>query len=150
MVGLSIAVIVFNFVAFFTNRRLTKNQMAHIWTFTTSFQLLFDLYVDHKYHGYWYFTKEVDWEGLPTLTMLIPPVNIMFLNWYPFHKSLLKRFLYFVCWLIFILIYEMVTLLPEPWGYFHYGWWNLGYSALADPILLIILLSYYKWVCKLE
>jgi hypothetical protein len=43
-----------------------------------------------------------------------------------------------------------LTLLPEPWGYFHYGWWKLWHAAILDPILLLILLGFYKLICKLE
>ena len=150
MIGLLIAVILFNLIAFITNKRLTKNQIVHIWLFTISLQVIADLFIDHKYHGYWYFTQNVDWEGLPTLIMLLPPVNMMFLNWYPFNSPLLKRILYYIYWLVFMMIYEEIALLPEPWGYFNYGWWKLEYSILIDPILLIILLNYYKWICKIE
>ncbi|WP_209121216.1 hypothetical protein [Alkalihalobacillus sp. BA299] len=150
MIGLMIAVILFNSIAFITNKRLSKNQIVHIWTFTIAFQLLFDEFIDQKYQGYWYFAKGVNWESLPALTMLIPPVNVMFLNWYPFDKSLLKRILYFIFWLHLILTYEVIALLPEPWGYFNYGWWNIWLSALIDPVLLIIILKYYRWICKIE
>jgi hypothetical protein len=149
MIGLIIAVIVFNLIAFKTNKRLTNNQIVHIWTFTNFLQILVDGYVDQKFHGYWYFTKNVDWKSLPAVTMLVPPVNMIFLNWYPFNATLLKRVFYYICWLLFMLIYEVITLLPEPWGFFNYGWWNLGYSALVDPFLLILMLSYYKWICKI-
>ncbi|WP_312857299.1 hypothetical protein [Neobacillus endophyticus] len=94
MIGLIIAVILFNLIAFISNNRLTKNQIVHIWLFTVTLQLLADLFIDQKYHGY--FTKEVDWRGLPTTTMLLPPVNILFLNWYPFNSQLLKRILYYI------------------------------------------------------
>lgn len=61
-----------------------------------------------------------------------------------------KQLFYLVVFVICILIYELITLLPEPWGYFHYGWWKLWYAAIVDPILLLILLGYYKWICMLE
>ncbi|WP_299094223.1 hypothetical protein [uncultured Metabacillus sp.] len=150
MIGLIIAVILFNFIAFRTNKRLTKNQIVHIWAFTISLQGLADLFIDVKYHGYWYFTKEVVWSSLPALTVLIPPVNMIFLNYYPFGSTLFKRFMYYVYWVIFMLIYEIITLMPEPWGYFNYGWWNLWYSAFVDPFLLMFVLNYYKWICKIE
>lgn len=150
MIGLIIAVFLFNIIAFKTNKQLTKNQIVHIWSFTIILQGLADLYIDHKYQGYWYFTKDVDWASLPTLTILLPPINMMFLNWYPFNSPLLKRILYYIYWLVFMLIYEVIALLPEPWGYFNYGWWKLKYSFLVDPILLVILLNYYKWICKIE
>lgn len=150
MIGLIIAIILFNLIAFKTNKRLTANQIVHIWAFTIAFQMLFDLIVEFKFHGYWYFTKHVDWMGLLAHTVLIPPVNIMFLNWFPFEKSIRKKIIYLIFWVIGILIYETITLIPEPWGYFHYGWWKLWHAAIVDPVLLLILLGYYKWVCKLE
>lgn len=150
MLGLIISIVIFNFIAFKTNNRLTKNQILHIWTFTTAFQTVFDTYIDLKYLGYWYFTKEVDWESLLNLIFLLPPVNMMFLNWFPFKTSFLQQLRYFFYWEICILTYECITLLPEPIGYFHYGWWNLGFSAVINPLLLLILVGFYKLVVKVE
>jgi hypothetical protein len=150
MLTLIVSIIVFNFIAFKTNKRLTAIQIVSIWTFTIAFQLLFDLFVEFKYDAYWYFNKGVEWKGLLPRTVLIPPVNIMFLNWFPFNAHFFKQGTYLSCWVIGIIIYEAVTLLPEPWGYFHYEWWSLWYSAITDPILFIFLLGYYKWICKLE
>ena len=81
MGGLIISIILFNIIAFKTNNRLTKNQILHIWIFTVALQTVFDTYIDLKYSGYYYFTKEVDWESLLNLIFLVPPVNMMFLNW---------------------------------------------------------------------
>nr|WP_066053519.1 hypothetical protein [Robertmurraya korlensis] len=150
MIGLAVAIILFNFVAFRTNRRLKPNRIVHIWIFTIAFQQLFDTIIELKYYGYWYFDKEVDWAGLIPHLILIPPVNMMFLNWYPFSKKILNQATYIFIWVIAILLYEAITLLPRPWGYFQYGWWNLWLSAALDPILLLILLQYYKWICKVE
>lgn len=150
MIGLVLAIIIFNVVAFTTNKRLTKNQIVHIWVFTIAFQVLFDAYIDVEYHGYWYFDKSTSFEDLFTLTVLIPPVNIMFLNWYPFKHSILKQFVYLFVWVIAIILYELMTMLPEPWGYFHYGWWSIWHSVALDPFLLVSVLFYYKWICKIE
>lgn len=150
MIGLIIAIILFNLIAFKTNKRLTANQIVHIWAFTIAFQMLFDLIVEFKFHGYWYFYKGVDWKGLLAHTVLIPPVNMMFLNWFPFNKPISQKITYLFFWVMGILMYETITLLPEPWGFFHYGWWKLWHAAIVDPVLLLILLGYYKWVCKLE
>ncbi|MFD0825877.1 hypothetical protein ACT8ZR_09380 [Neobacillus sp. M.A.Huq-85] len=150
MIGLIIAIIIVNFIAFYTNTRLTANQIVHIWTFTIAFQMNFDFYIDMEYKGYWYFTKNADWKELPTNIMLVPPVNMIFLNFFPFQKRIIKKVIFFIVFLIGMLIYEVIALLPEPWGYFHFGWWNLGYSVILDPILLLILLGYYKWICRIE
>ncbi|MBS4219023.1 hypothetical protein KHA96_11920 [Bacillus sp. FJAT-49711] len=150
MIGMMIAIILLNFIAFKTNKRLTKNQIVHLWVFTMAFQTFFDVFVSLKYHGYWYFSNGVDWSSIPVYILLIPPVNIMFLNWYPFRQTLYRRVLYFTVWIILITLYELVTLLPEPWGYYHHGWWKLGHSILINPLLLYIVLVYYKWIRKIE
>ncbi|MCQ6275441.1 hypothetical protein JMM81_10765 [Bacillus sp. V3B] len=150
MIGLIISIILFNIIAFKTNKNLTPNQIIHIWLFTIVFQQTFDIFVDLKFGGYWYFTKDIDWEGLPAHLALIPPVNMMFLNWYPFKSTITQKVRYFSFWIIGILLYEIIVLLPEPWGYFSYGWWKFCYSVVSNPILFLILLVYYRWICKLE
>lgn len=150
MIGLLLSVFVFNLAAFNYHKNLTKNQMIHIWVFTVALQTLFDVIIDFKYHGYWYFSKAIDWKGLPATTMLVPPVNIVFLNGYPFKKDRAKKIWYIAAWLIFMLGYETLALMPEPWGYFQYGWWNLWISAVVDIVLLYILLVYFKWIRKIE
>jgi hypothetical protein len=148
LIGLILAVILFNLIAFKTNKTLSQKQIAHIWAFTIAFQLSFDLFIDLKYHAYWYFTKKIEWVGLIPHAFLVPPVNMLFLNYYPSHNSLGKQIKYFLYWEMGLLSYELMALLPKPWGYFHYGWWNLGFSAAVNPMLLIILTMYYKKFIK--
>lgn len=150
MILLYASVIVFNILAFKTVRNISINKIVHIWLFTIAFQMLWDVFIDLKYHGYWYITQGIDYIALPAYTILIPPINIMFLNWFPFKVSLIKRMFYIGIWLIFMLMYELLASLPEPWGYYRYGWWKFLYSCFFDLLLLMILLGYYKWICKLE
>jgi hypothetical protein len=150
MIGLILAIILFNAIAFTTNKRLTPNQIVHIWAFTIAFQALVDLYIAGKLDGYWYFSKAIDWESIPILTIVIPPVNMIFLNGYPFGQFLYKRVIYVFCWTIAITLYEAISSLPEPWGYFHHGWWKLWYSLSIYPFLLMIVAGYYKWIRKIE
>ncbi|MEH7072692.1 hypothetical protein [Neobacillus drentensis] len=150
MIGLLIAIILFNYLAFKKNKILTGNQTVQIWTFTIAFQVLFDIFIEFKFHGYWYFDKGIDWEGILPHVFLVPPANMIFLNWYPFKSKVINKLIYLALFTIGILIYEAIALLPAPWGYFHYGWWKLWHAAILDPILLLILLGYYKWICKLE
>jgi len=150
MIGLILAILIFNGIAWKVNKKLSRNQMVHIWFFTIAFQQTHDLIVEFKLGGYWYFNPGVDWAGLLAHTILIAPVNILFLNFFPFGKKFYKKFLYFSAWLAFIIIYEIIAALPEPYGYFHYGWWKLQYSMVEDVILLLILLGFYKYIVNLE
>ncbi|PFN76541.1 hypothetical protein COJ85_32450 [Bacillus sp. AFS076308] len=149
MVGLIIATVIFNLIALKIKKRISLNLMHHIWVFTIAFQTVFDVFVDFKYHGYWYFSKNIDWQAALAL-FLVPPVNIVFLNYFPYKKTFMKKILYITGWEIVLLLYEVIALLPAPWGYFHYGWWTLWHSLVINPILLMILLGYYKWIVKLE
>ncbi|WP_309491806.1 hypothetical protein [Paenibacillus anseongensis] len=116
-----------------------------------AFQFLFDLLIEFKLEGYWYFSKgRIDWLGFLARTVLVPPVNMMYINFYPLNGGIREKGLYIIFWSAGILTYELITLLPAPWGYFHYGWWKLGYSAIVDPILLFILLMYFKLICSIE
>lgn len=150
MILLMVSVIVFNVIAFRTVRGISKNKTINIWVFTCLFQIIFDVFISLKYQGYWYFSAGVDWMSIPAYLMLIPPVNLMFINWFPFNQTLIIKIIYIFIWEIFLLSYEVATMLPQPYGFFHYGWWNLWHSAVVNPFLLTILIAYYKWISKLE
>jgi hypothetical protein len=45
MIGLIIAVILFNLLAFITNKRLSKNPIVHIWSFTIALQIIADMFI---------------------------------------------------------------------------------------------------------
>jgi hypothetical protein len=150
MIGLIAAIILFNFIAFKQKKIMTANQIVHIWVFTIALQTTFDVFVEFKYHAYWYFDNSVNWLGLLPHLLIVPAANIIFLNWFPFKKNRFHMVRYFFLFTLIILIFELITLLPEPWGFFHYGWWSIWHSVLLDPFLLLILLGYYKWICILE
>lgn len=150
MIVLFISVILFNVIALKMNKIPTTNRIVHIWLFTITLQLLFDLVIEFKYQAYWYFGKDIDWVGMPAHIILIPPVNIMLLSWFPFKAPYFKKAIYISCWTIVSILYEAVSLLPEPWGFFHFGWWKLWYDLIIVPILILILLGYYKWICTIE
>ncbi|SFI36430.1 hypothetical protein SAMN02799624_00610 [Paenibacillus sp. UNC496MF] len=145
MILLIVSVLSFNWLAFRPNRVEGRQQTAHVWAFTMAFQLLFDLLFDFKFKGYWYFEKNsVDWTAFLARTLLIPPVNLLFLGFFPSERRFLAKAGYLAAWTAAILGYELLTMLPAPWGYFHYGWRNIGYSAVVDPILFFMLLFYYR------
>lgn len=150
MILLFTSIIIFNFVALKFHKIPVKSRIVSIWTFTIAFQVLFDLIIEFKFHGYWYFDKGIEVLGFLAHTVLIPPVNVLLLSFYPYNKNLFKQSFYMIGCTVGIMIYEAISLLPEPWGFFHLGWWNIWYDLFVVPILIFILLGYYKWICKLE
>lgn len=150
MVGFWVSLFVFNVLAFFFHHRLSNVQILCVWLFTVSFQTITDVFLDFHYQAYWYFTKEVEWLTLPNVLFLVPPVNIIFLHFFPFGEGKKKQLVYLFGFTVTILLYELFTLLPQPLGYFHYGWWEFYYSALLDPFLLLSVVGFYKFVLFLE
>lgn len=151
MIGLATGIVVFIFIALKTNKRLPMNHVLQIWTFSAALQTGFDVYMIMKYKGYWYFERDaIEFAAILPHLFLVPAVNIIFLNKYPFDNRLIKRVLCIAIWTVGIVIYELITLLPEPWGFLRYGWWNIWYSALLDPILFFILVKYYRLVKRLD
>lgn len=151
MIGLATGIVVFIFIALKTNKRLPMSHVLQIWTFSAALQTGFDVYMIMKYKGYWYFERDtIEFASILPHLLLVPAVNIIFLNGYPFNKRWIKRAFYVAVWTVGIVIYELITLLPEPWGFLHYGWWNIWYSAILDPILLFGLVQYYKLIRRLD
>ncbi|WEG11288.1 hypothetical protein PU629_14075 [Pullulanibacillus sp. KACC 23026] len=150
MILFIVSLIVFNSIVIVMKKQLTKNQIFHVWKFSMILEMVFDLFIDEKLNGYSYFDKGIDGINIIVYALLIPPVNIMILNGYLFYSRIPKKLIYLLGWLIFVIGYEYLALLPEPWGFFHYGWWKIYYSMILDPILLMILLGYFKWVTYIE
>ena len=150
MVGLIIAIIVLNVIAYRKVKRIAKSKIIHICVFTILFHVSVDLFLSVKYGAYWYFDKEIQWTDIPAVALLSPPAALLFLNGYPSQTSRLKRVLYILLWSLIITAFEALTLLPEPWGFFHHDWWKLKYSALVYPVLCCIVLLYYKWIRRID
>lgn len=146
MLGLIIAIIVLNMGAFLWVKRLAKSHIVHICVFIILFHLSVDLFLSVKYGAYWYFDRGLQWLDVLPVALLSPPAALLFLNGYPTQSSRFKRVLYILLWSLIITVFEALTMLPGPWGFFHHGWWKLTYSALVYPILFCIILLYYKWI----
>lgn len=87
MLGLIVAIVLFNLIAFTTNKQLTKNQIVHIWMFTMAFHVISEVYLDFKYQGYWYFAGEFGWWHIWYSMAVYPvlPVSVLL-----YHKWICK------------------------------------------------------------
>src|ERR1700730_9139144 len=96
MTFLIIMTIIFYLIVYFMPKKLTKHEILTTILFALLISVLTDLYLDVKYHLYWYFHKnEVDWEYLFVI-LGQPPVLIIILNFFPVDDSRLKKFMYIV------------------------------------------------------
>ncbi|MCF3944803.1 hypothetical protein [Oceanobacillus alkalisoli] len=78
MLGLIIAIIAFNGIAFMRVKRLAKSHIVHICTFTILFHVSVDLLLSVKYGAYWYFDREIQWLDVPAVALLSPSAALLF------------------------------------------------------------------------
>jgi hypothetical protein len=144
---LIISIVAFNLTAILIPKRITRIEIYATTLFALLFATLTDIYLDVKYLLYWFFTKEVDWLWLIVLFGTYPAVNLIYLNFFPLESSTLKKIRYIALWSLFLVLYEWGSV--NIGGFLHYGKWNIGYSALVYPLILIILYRNFLFVRKL-
>ncbi|MEW9672086.1 CBO0543 family protein [Ammoniphilus sp. 3BR4] len=148
MIYLVVSVVIFNVVAYFIPKRITKLEMYATSIFALFFANLIDLFLEHKYLLYWYFNKEVDWISLIVFFGTYPAINIMVLNFFPLDARYSKKITYIALWSLFLTFYE--------WGavnigeFLHYGKWNIWYSLLLYPVIVTILYWNFMLIRRLS
>ncbi|WP_375709756.1 CBO0543 family protein [Mesobacillus foraminis] len=118
---------------------------------TTVFALLFgvttDVVLDLHYNMYGYFDKGFQWKKLLALFMYFPATNLLFLNSYPFHKSVLEKLLYVLLWTSISITFEWLSVQTY---FFYYNGWKLWYSGLLYPFIFLILLINLKFIQRIN
>ncbi|MFT4416662.1 CBO0543 family protein [Fredinandcohnia humi] len=141
MLFLIISVIVFITIALFVPKKLPKSELYAIALFSILLGFFSDITLDLKYHLYGYFNPGVQFSGFLPILFLFPSSGVLFMNFYPFRKSLGKQLLYLFGWTVFCLIFEYLSILS---GYFYHNGWNYWLSAVTYPFLLLLHLLHLK------
>src|SRR5699024_9869131 len=103
--------------------------------FALTFVLTVDIYLSYKLGLYGYFTKgTIHWKTLIIQFGVFPAYNAIFLNFFPTKKH--HQAFYILGHSVICVVYEWITILT---GAFHYNNWNIVYSALLYPLILLIL-----------
>jgi len=139
---LIISIIIFNFIAFFIPKNITRYEMFTTTLFALLLQALTDVFLDAKYHLYFYFTKEINWLALLAMFGIYPALNIIYLNYYIDKKTVFAKASYIFQWTIFSLLFEWLSVQS---GYFVYNGWKLWYSGMCYPIIYILLAGVLKY-----
>jgi hypothetical protein len=139
--------IMFWLIVIFSKKHISKMEMYTSTFFALYFELLANVILDLKYDLYGYFNKGVDWATLPALLVIFPAINILFLNFYPFTKSISKQLLYILLCSIIGISFEWVYLQTE---FFYHNGWSLWYSFLSYPIIFYILFLNLRIIRKLK
>jgi hypothetical protein len=138
--------IIFLLVIFFMPKRLTFIEYYTTTAVSIIIQLITDYILENIYGLYGYFVSGADWASLLVIFFLYPPMNLIFLNFYPFVSKISRKLLYILSFSAFAVIYEWLTLIV---GVFYYTGWKLWYSAALYPFIFGILLLSLKLVRKI-
>lgn len=133
--------------AFYMRKRLTKMEIYATTVFALLFGLTTDVVLDLHYNIYGYFDKGFQWKKLLAVFMYFPATNLLFLNFYPFNKSVLKKLLYLLIWASFSVTFEWLSVQTY---FFYYNGWKLWYSGLLYPFIFLILLINLKLIQRIN
>ncbi|PZD96493.1 hypothetical protein DNH61_06700 [Paenibacillus sambharensis] len=147
MAFLIASIIVFNTIAFFIPKNMTRAEIYSALLFASVFQLITDYYLIEKYDLYGYFDKGPEFKELLVFYGVFPAVNTIYLNFFPFSGKVIVKVIYILAWAAFITLYEWASVKS---GYFYYSGWKLGYSALLYPIIFCVLTLNFVILRKLE
>lgn len=78
-------------------KKLPKCELYVIALFSMILGLCTDIVLSLKYHLYGYFSPGIQLESFLVILILFPSSGVMFMNFYPFKKSLINQgFLYYL------------------------------------------------------
>ncbi|RTR27903.1 hypothetical protein EKG37_18160 [Robertmurraya yapensis] len=114
--------------------------------FALVFELIANIYLDLKYDLYGYFDKGPDWRTLPTLILIFPAVNLLFLNFYPFTRSKTIQLIYILICSIIGVVFEWIYIQTD---FFYHNEWKLRYSLVSYPFIFYILTLNIRYIRKM-
>ncbi|WP_411230538.1 CBO0543 family protein [Niallia taxi] len=148
MLLMILTIIIFNMIVYIMPKRLSKVEMYVTSLFAIGLHLLFDIFLDVKYGLYGYFDPQfVNWEMLGVTFGIYPAVNIIFLNFFPFHQKFLRKAFYTIMCSGMAVLYELIAVHTD---FFYYNGWNIIYSAFLYPFLFLSLMWNYYFIKKLK
>ncbi|WP_164472910.1 CBO0543 family protein [Cohnella candidum] len=146
MVFLIVSLIAFHVAAIFMPKRITWLDIWCIALFSIVVESFSNMALDLKLNLYGYIAPGNQWSGFLPI-FLYPPVNAIYLNYFPFAKTNSRKAAYILAWTAFCLVYEVAALES---GFFYYLKWKLWYSALCYPVLLLLVLGSFKFTRWLQ
>jgi hypothetical protein len=89
---LIVSALVFSLYAILMHKNLSRIEIFSTVFFAIALQDNVDTYLDLKLNLYGYFSKGPQWATLFAIFGIYPAINTIFLNYYPFHRKALDKF----------------------------------------------------------
>ncbi|MFD2680309.1 CBO0543 family protein [Bacillus seohaeanensis] len=133
-------------LAVFTPKKIAGIEIYSTFFFAYWLGITCDIIFDLTYHLYGYVAEGAQLTSVCFITVIYFSVNTLFLNSFPYNKSILAKIVYILAWSIFATIYESIAVNT---AFFYYNGWKLWYSAVLYPIIFTSLVLNLLWVRKL-
>ncbi|WP_071393339.1 CBO0543 family protein [Bacillus tuaregi] len=146
MIFIFICLIAMNIFAIVMPKRLTRLEIYATCFFSMVFGRTTDSILDILLNLYGFFSEGLQFSGLIAQFLMYPAVNTLFLNYFPFHKGNKVKLVYILCWTLFSVTFEWISVQTS---FFYYTTWKLWYSAMLYPIIFYILYLNLKLVRRL-
>ncbi|WP_160725602.1 CBO0543 family protein [Bacillus sp. USDA818B3_A] len=137
---------IFNLAAILIPKKLNKIEIYATSFFAFTYGVTVDMILDLHYNLYGYFEEGFQWLGLIAIFMYFPSISVLFLNLYPLKSNKGGKIFYILAWTVFSLAFEWFCLHTK---FYYQNGWKLWYSAIAYPIIFLILLINLRFVRRL-
>lgn len=148
MIFIWVSLIIFNVIAIFVPKYISRIEIYATCFFALSFGALADIVLDLYYDLYGYYEKGFQLISLLIFLLIYPAISTLFLNFFPFGKKFKRKLCYIVSWSLFSVGFEWYASQTE---FFYHNEWKLWHSALAYPIIFSTLagnLKLVRWLIK--
>lgn len=147
MTFLIISSILFTILIVLVPKRLNKIEIFASTFSALYLQVIVDIYLEIKLKWYYYLKEEtIEWTAM-FVAPIYAGVNILFLNFFPYGKSIIKKGLYITICVAISIIYEYAAL---QFKMISYNEWKLWYSAISYFFIFTLLALNLKWIRNLE
>lgn len=133
----------FNLAVLYVPKRISWMEIYGTILVSIVLHLIIDSFLDIKYNLYGYFDEGVNFKTLIFTFGVYPAINVLIVNFYSTLHLLLSKILFILILIILALSYEIALINA---GIFYHNDWQIWYSALIYPILLIIILRNWRFI----
>lgn len=146
MIFVLISIIILILLAVLVPKRISQIELYATCFFAYSFGITVDIIFDFMYDLYGYISEGPQFTGIIFVMAVYFSINTLYLNYFPFKKSLVSKILYIFAWSIFSICFEVIIVRTKM---FYYNGWKWWYSCCLYPIIFTILVLNLLLVRKL-
>ncbi|MFB9330026.1 CBO0543 family protein [Paenibacillus aurantiacus] len=143
MTYLLISIAVFAWVVWRMPRKVETLALYGTLLTIVIIEVLISIFQDFRFDRYGYFSHGIDYAGLLVSTGIYPLAATLYLNFFPYGKSLARKAGYVASSIICCMLYERGAVYT---GMLYYNGWSWWISMILYPFTLTFLAWMYTWM----